>query len=90
MIRISGKIVNTRKSPIAVPPLWISVVDKFGASLKAEQTEPVRGAPRIPPGGMRSFNYVVKSVPQRTARTVVTFAPFHRMPIEKPAGFYCR
>jgi hypothetical protein len=90
VIRISGKIVNTRKSSIAVPPLWISVVDKFGTSLKAEQTEPVRGAPRIPAGGMRSFNYVVKSVPPRTARTVVTFAPFHHMPIEKPAGFYCR
>ncbi|MEI7931714.1 MAG: hypothetical protein WCI21_01465 [Alphaproteobacteria bacterium] len=89
-IRISGKIVNTRKAPISVPPLWISVVDKFGTSLKSEQTEPPRGVARIPAGGMRSFNYVVKAVPQRTARTVVTFAPFHRLPTEEPVGFYCR
>lgn len=89
VVRVSGKIVNTRKQSIAVPPLWLSVVDKYGTSLKSEQAQAPRGQKRIPAGGTLSFNYEVKA-PPRTARTVVTFAPFHRPPMEQPIGAYCR
>ena len=89
MIRISGKIVNTRRRAIDVPPLWVAVVDKYGTALKVEQIGAPRGVARIAPGSSTSFSYVIPAVPLRTARAVVTFAPYHRLPQEMPASLYC-
>jgi hypothetical protein len=89
VIRISGRIVNTRKANISVPPIWISAEDRFGTQLKSQQAEAPRGQTSIAPGRSVAFNFTLKPMPAGTARTVVTFAPLHHAPRLKPDSYYC-
>lgn len=89
VIRVSGKIINPRRSDVAVPPIWVSAVDQFGTGLKSEQASAPRGQKAIKAGATLNFTYAMKPMPERTARTVVTFAPYHHPPRYKPVSAYC-
>jgi hypothetical protein len=78
VVRVSGKIVNPRRSAIAVPPLWVEIIDQYGTSLKAEQIVAPRGQGKIPTRDSLAFTYAVNPVPEKMARASVTFAPLHR------------
>jgi hypothetical protein len=90
VLRVSGKIVNTRRNPIDVPPIWAAVTDRFGTSLATQRVDPTASQPKIAVGDSRPFVFDISPVPDNTAKTVVTFAPLHRTPAEKAASGYCR
>ncbi len=89
VLRITGKITNPRKSAIAVPPLWVSALDRYGTSLASQQIEAPRRQGRIPAGGSLVFTYAVKPYPDKTSRASVTFAPFHRVPANLGPSAFC-
>lgn len=90
VLRVTGTIVNTRKTSLAIPPIWVSAVDEFGTSVKADQATAARGQKAIKPSGSLAFSYTMRPMPEHTARTVVTFAPLHHPPRYKPIGPYCQ
>ena len=61
-----------------VGPLWLSVTDRFGTEVKSEQIQAPRGQGKIRARGNLAFTDAVKPPPERSAKTSVTFAPFHR------------
>ena len=89
VLRVTGKIVNTRRRPINVPPLWVAAVDRFGTSLKAQQMEAPIRAPKIAAHGSVPFVVTLAPKPDKSARAIVTFAPFHHQPPYLPAGLFC-
>jgi len=89
VIRISGRIFNPRLRPITVPPIWVSAVDRFGTPLKIDQAEPPPNISKINPRTDVAFTYELKPMPDKTARTVITFAPLHHVPEYKPATEVC-
>jgi hypothetical protein len=88
-VRVTGKIVNTRRKAIRVPPLWVAAVDRFGTSLYNQQAAPPPMGTTIPSRDSRPFVFDLASVPEKTVKTVVTFAPVRRAPVEKASGVYC-
>jgi hypothetical protein len=88
-LRVVGKIVNMRKSPIAVPPLWVAAVDRYGTEVQAKQVEAPRGTPRLQPGASLPFQYVFIPMPDSTAKATVTFAPLHRDTGPLTAELFC-
>ncbi|MEI7933330.1 MAG: hypothetical protein WCI21_09810, partial [Alphaproteobacteria bacterium] len=88
-LRVVGKIVNSRKNAITVPPLWIAALDNFGTEIQAQQLEAPRSTGKIPSGGTLPFIYVFKPMPERTARATVTFAPLHRASGPLPPSAFC-
>ena len=88
-MRVSGVIVNPRRSAVTVPPLWVAALDRYGTVLKDQQMEPPVTAPRIAAGGRAAFTFSISPLPERAERAVVTFAPFHREPELKPVSAFC-
>ncbi len=89
-LKVSGNIVNTRGRAIEAPPLWVSAVDKFGTPLSARQMEAPAKAPRIGAGATAPFTLILDPMPDKTARAVVTFAPFHHQPRYLPVALFCQ
>ena len=90
VMHISGKIINPRPKAIAIPPLWFTAVDRYGAPLKSQQAvldrwRRVEGLPKIPARGSLAFTYDLSPLPDKSARAVVTFAPRDRPSIVQPA-----
>lgn len=89
VIRVTGKIVNPRRTSITPPPLWVEILDQYGTSLKAEQVVAPRGQGKIPPRDSLTFTYAVSPVPERMAKASVTFAPSHRQTPNLVAAMTC-
>ncbi|MEI7932243.1 MAG: hypothetical protein WCI21_04210, partial [Alphaproteobacteria bacterium] len=89
VIRVTGKIVNPRRTAISVPPLWVEILDQYGTSLKAEQIVAPRGQGKIPSRDSLAFTYAVSPVPERMAKASVTFAPNHRQTPYLVAAMAC-
>lgn len=87
-LRVKGKVHNTRRRAIGMPPLWFTVVDRFGTPLKSETARP-GGRNRIPAGGSLPFTYDLKPLPEKAVRAVVTFAPDHQVSFSLPPGTLC-
>jgi len=88
-LRVSGKIVNPRRTAIRVPPLWYSIADKYGAEIKVEQLQAPSGTKKIPARDSQAFTFAIKSIPENAAKTSLTFAPQHRPTLYMTAEMIC-
>jgi hypothetical protein len=87
-LRVSGRIINNRKTAITVPAIFVSAVDERGFALSTRKVEAGRGQ-QISAGAGSPFVYDMKPLPAGTVTAVVHLASRKSPPPHLDPHMFC-